>query len=113
MQAARTILIVSSDPLALERADLPSNAYVRVLGTLGEALGVLFGEGWGDMPTKVFVDESLPDGSGAALLRRLRRDSWLRGAAVALPLPLLPERVLEEGLTDDAILAGLSFAGIP
>lgn len=101
MQERKQVLVVSCDRGGIRRAldRIPRGGDVRVVGSYGEALGVLFGEGWGELPVLVLVDTDLPDGSGRDLVRSVRSDPWLRGATTASLLEA-PEMAEAQGAAE-------------
>jgi len=112
MTEKKRVLIVSCDADVIARTldRIPAGRSVRVVGTVGEAMGMLFGEGWGELPSMVLVDEQLPDGSGAKLLRRLKADNWLRGATLAVSVAAVAPPV-EARVAEDYPAQALSAAG--
>ena len=111
MAERKRVLVVSSDPASVSRVRdrLPPGRDIRVVGTVGEAVGILFGEGWGDLPALVLVDEILPDGTGRELIQRLRADSWLRVATVAALLE--PEPLALEASPAPMEINALDYSG--
>jgi len=111
MSERKRVLVVSSDPASVSRVldRVPRGREIRIVGTMGEAVGMLFGEGWGELPALVLVDEILPDGSGRELIHRLRADSWLRVATVAALLE--PEPAVVEAGPEPMEISALDYAG--
>jgi CheY-like chemotaxis protein len=111
MTEKKRVLVVSCDADVIARTvdRLPAGRLIRVVGTVGEAMAMLFGEGWGELPSLVLVDEQLPDGSGAKLLRRLKADTWLRGATLAVSVSAVAPPV-EAHVAEDYPAQAMSVA---
>ena len=114
MLQQQTTLIVSKDPAAKNRARqlLVPGQEIRQVSTLGEAVTILFSEGYLELPCRVVVDEQLPDGDGATLIAHIRNDPWLRRATFVVPLPAPVEELTVE-ITDEMVIDALDRAGIP